>query len=84
MATRKTLDRGTTGWEQRISSGPARLRILLALSAAAAAVAALIAYSGSPAAAAAGTAQDGVTQAGHLPAGRAGQADRGPGPRRLG
>jgi pimeloyl-ACP methyl ester carboxylesterase len=52
VTTRKTLDRGTTGWAQRISSGPARLRILLALPAAAA-VAALIAYSGSPAAAAA-------------------------------
>jgi pimeloyl-ACP methyl ester carboxylesterase len=62
MATRKTLDRGTTGWAQRISSGPARLRILLALPAAAAAVAALIAYSGSPAAAAAGTAQGGITE----------------------
>ena len=62
MATRKTLDRGTTGWVQRISSGPARLRILLALPAAAAAVAALIAYSGSPAAAAAGTAQGGNTE----------------------
>jgi pimeloyl-ACP methyl ester carboxylesterase len=52
VTTRKTLDRGTTGWAHRISS--ARLRILLALPAAAAAVAAMIAYGGSPAAAAAG------------------------------
>jgi pimeloyl-ACP methyl ester carboxylesterase len=58
MATRKTLDRGTTGWAQKISSGPSRLRILLALPAAAA-VAALIAYGGSPAAASAGTTQSG-------------------------
>jgi pimeloyl-ACP methyl ester carboxylesterase len=54
VTTRKALDRGTTGWAHRISSGPTRLRILLALSAAAVAVAALIAYGGSPAAAGTG------------------------------
>ena len=31
MATRKILDRGSGEQRQRISSGPARLRILLAL-----------------------------------------------------
>ena len=67
MTTRKIPGRGGSGSAQRISSGPARLRILLALPAAAAVVAALVACSSagaspasssgssSPAAAAAGT-----------------------------
>jgi predicted lipoprotein with Yx(FWY)xxD motif len=66
MTTRKILGRGGSGSAQRISSGPARLRILLALPAAAVAAAALAACSSagaspsssgssSPAAAAAGT-----------------------------
>ena len=66
MTTRKIPGRGASGSAQRISSGRARLLILLALPAAAAAVAALVACSSagaspsssgssSPAAAAAGT-----------------------------
>jgi predicted lipoprotein with Yx(FWY)xxD motif len=69
MTTRKIAGRGGTGSTQRIRSGPARLRILLALPAAVAAAAALVACSSagasspsssgsstsSPAAAAAGT-----------------------------
>ena len=69
MTTRKIPGRGGSGSAQRISSGPARLRILLALPAAPAAAAALVACSSagasspsssgsstsSPAAAAAGT-----------------------------
>ena len=45
MTTRKIPGRGGSGSARRISSGPARLRILLALSAAAAAAAALVACS---------------------------------------
>ena len=45
MTTRKIPGRGGSGRAQRISSGPARLRILLALPAAAAAAAALVACS---------------------------------------
>ncbi len=45
MATRKILDRGSGGRAQRLSSGPARLRIMLALPAAAAAATALVACS---------------------------------------
>src|SRR4030088_1770878 len=59
MAIRKILDRGSSGTAQRLSSGPARLRILLALPAAAAAAAALVACSP---AGAAGTAQGGATE----------------------
>ena len=68
MTTRRIPGRGGNGSARRISSGPARLRILLALPAAAAAAAALVACSSagaspspsassasSPAAAAAGT-----------------------------
>ena len=67
MTTRKIPGRGGSGSAQRISSGPVRLRILLALPAAVAASAALVACSSagaapsassgssSPAAAAAGT-----------------------------
>jgi predicted lipoprotein with Yx(FWY)xxD motif len=67
MRTRKIPGRGGSGSARRISSGPARLRILLALPAAVAAAAALVACSSagaspasssgssSPAAAAAGT-----------------------------
>jgi predicted lipoprotein with Yx(FWY)xxD motif len=67
MTTRKILGRSSSGGAQRISSGPARLRILVALPAAAAAVAALAACgssggsagnssgSGSPVAAASST-----------------------------
>ena len=47
MATRKLLDLGSGGRAQRLSSGPARLRMLLALPAAAAAAAALAACSSS-------------------------------------
>jgi len=47
MTTRKIPGRGGSGSAQRISSGPARLRILLALPAAAAAAAALAACSSS-------------------------------------
>src|ERR1700722_5348998 len=64
MTTQKTRNRRRSGWAQRLSSLPARLRILLALPAAAAvAAAALVASSGSPAAAAAGTTPDGPAQA---------------------
>ncbi len=45
MTTQKILGRGGSGGAQRISSGPARLRILPALLAAAAATAALVACS---------------------------------------
>jgi predicted lipoprotein with Yx(FWY)xxD motif len=45
MTTRKILGRGSSGSAQRLSKGPARLRILVALSAAAAAAAALAACS---------------------------------------
>jgi hypothetical protein len=45
MTTRKIPGRGGSGSAQRISSGPARLRILLALPAAVAAAAALVACS---------------------------------------
>jgi len=45
MTTRKSLNRGGCGTAWRISSGPARLRILLALPVAAAAAAALAACS---------------------------------------
>jgi predicted lipoprotein with Yx(FWY)xxD motif len=67
MTTRKILGRGSSGGAHRISSGPARLRVLLALPAAAAAAAALAACgssggsagsssgSGSPVAAASST-----------------------------
>jgi predicted lipoprotein with Yx(FWY)xxD motif len=65
MTTRKNPGRGGSGSAQRISSSPARLRLLLALPAAIAAAAALVACSSagassgsstsSPAAAAAGT-----------------------------
>jgi predicted lipoprotein with Yx(FWY)xxD motif len=47
MTTRKILDRGNGDSARRISSGPARLRMLLALPAAAAAAAALVACSSS-------------------------------------
>jgi predicted lipoprotein with Yx(FWY)xxD motif len=47
MTTRKIPGRGGSGSAHRISSGPARLRILLALPAAAAAAAALVACSSS-------------------------------------
>jgi predicted lipoprotein with Yx(FWY)xxD motif len=67
MATRKILDRGSGGPARRLSSGPARLGILLALPAAAAAALAACSSAGttsapssgssSPAAAAAGTVQ---------------------------
>jgi predicted lipoprotein with Yx(FWY)xxD motif len=50
MTTRKILDRGNGDSARRISSGPARLRMLLALPAAAAAAAALVACSSSGAA----------------------------------
>src|SRR5580658_9859731 len=64
MTTQKTPNRGRAGWAQRLSSLPARLRILLALPAAAAvAAAALVAYGGSPGAAAAGATPDGPAQA---------------------
>jgi pimeloyl-ACP methyl ester carboxylesterase len=64
MTTQKTPNRGRAGWAQRLSSLPARLRMLLALPAAAAvAAAALVAYGGSPAAAVASTAPDGPAQA---------------------
>jgi pimeloyl-ACP methyl ester carboxylesterase len=62
MATRKNLDRGGAGRARRLSTVPARLRILLALAAAAAAAVALVACGASPAGAAAGTAQSGTTQ----------------------
>ena len=51
MTTRKILDRGSSGRAHRIISGPARLRIVLALPAAAAAAAALVACSSAGAAA---------------------------------
>ena len=64
MTTQKTPNRGRAGWAQRLSSLPARLRILLALPAAAAvAAAALVAYGGSPGAAAAGATPDGPAEA---------------------
>jgi pimeloyl-ACP methyl ester carboxylesterase len=62
MALRKILGRGSASRAQRNSSGPARRRIFLALSAATAVAAALVASSISQAGAATGAAQGGVTE----------------------
>jgi pimeloyl-ACP methyl ester carboxylesterase len=62
MALRKILGRGSASRAQRISSGSARHRIFLALSAVAAVAVALVAYSVSQAGAATGAAQGGVTE----------------------
>ena len=62
MAARKILGRGNASRAQRISSGPARHRIFLALSGVAALAAALVAFSVSHAGAATGAAQGGVAE----------------------
>jgi pimeloyl-ACP methyl ester carboxylesterase len=62
MAPRKILGRGSASRAQRVSSGPVRHRILLALCAVAAVAAALVVHSVSEAGAATGAARGGVTE----------------------